>query len=93
MKSWNDYKEHVKSADADAKKDIEEMEDIAAIVGKMIEKRKDLGITQRDLAAMCGIPQSSVARIESFRTTPNLDTLLKIMQPLGLKLVVSQITE
>ncbi len=93
MKSWNDYKEHVKSADADAKKDIEEMEDIAAIVGKMIEKRNDLGITQRDLAAMCGIPQSSVARIESFRTTPNLDTLLKIMQPLGLKLVVSQITE
>ena len=93
MKSWNDYKEHVKSADADAKKDSEEMEDIAAIVGKMIEKRNDLGITQRDLAAMCGIPQSSVARIESFRTTPNLDTLLKIMQPLGLKLVVSQITE
>lgn len=93
MKSWNDYKDHVKSADADAKKDIEEMEDIAAIVGKMIEKRNDLGITQRDLAAMCGIPQSSVARIESFRTTPNLDTLLKIMQPLGLKLVVSQITE
>ncbi len=93
MKSWNEYKEHVKSADADAKKDIEEMEDIAAIVGKMIEKRNDLGITQRDLAAMCGIPQSSVARIESFRTTPNLDTLLKIMQPLGLKLVVSQITE
>lgn len=93
MKSWNDYKNHVKSADADAKKDIEEMEDIAAIVGKMIEKRNDLGITQRDLAAMCGIPQSSVARIESFRTTPNLDTLLKIMQPLGLKLVVSQITE
>lgn len=93
MKSWNEYKDHVKSADADAKKDIEEMEDIAAIVGKMIEKRNDLGITQRDLAAMCGIPQSSVARIESFRTTPNLDTLLKIMQPLGLKLVVSQITE
>jgi DNA-binding phage protein len=28
-----------------------------------------------------------VARIESFQTTPNLDTLLKIMQPLGLKLL------
>ena len=42
---------------------------------------------------MCGIPQSSVARIESFQTTPNLDTLLKIMQPLGLKLVVAQANE
>ena len=79
--------------DPEAKRDIEEMENIAAIVSKMVEKRNDLGITQRDLAAMCGIPQSSVARIESFQTTPNLDTLLKIMQPLGLKLVVAQANE
>lgn len=93
MKTWDAYKDHVKKVVPDAKRDIEEMENIAAIVSKMVEKRNDLGITQRDLAAMCGIPQSSVARIESFRTTPNLDTLLKIMQPLGLKLVVAQANE
>ena len=93
MKTWDGYKDHVKKVDPDAKRDIEEMENIAAIVSKMVEKRNDLGITQRDLAAMCGIPQSSVARIESFQTTPNLDTLLKIMQPLGLKLVVAQANE
>ena len=51
-----------------------------------------MGISQRDLAAMCGIPQSSVARIESYKTTPNLDTLLKIMQTLGLKLTVEPIS-
>ena len=93
MKTWIAYKDHGKKVDTDAKRDIEEMENIAAIVSKMVEKRNDLGITQRDLAAMCGIPQSSVARIESFQTTPNLDTLLKIMQPLGLKLVVAQANE
>lgn len=93
MKTWDTYKDYVKKVDPDAKRDIEEMENIAAIVSKMVEKRNDLGITQRDLAAMCGIPQSSVARIESFQTTPNLDTLLKIMQPLGLKLVVAQANE
>ena len=93
MKTWDAYKDHVKKVAPDAKRDIEEMENIAAIVSKMVEKRNDLGITQRDLAAMCGIPQSSVARIESFQTTPNLDTLLKIMQPLGLKLVVAQANE
>lgn len=42
-----------------------------------------------DLADMCVIPQSSVARIETFKTIPKIDTLLKIMQPLGLKLTVS----
>lgn len=93
MKTRDAYKDHVKKVVPDAKRDIEEMENIAAIVSKMVEKRNDLGITQRDLAAMCGIPQSSVARIESFQTTPNLDTLLKIMQPLGLKLVVAQANE
>ena len=88
MKTWNDYKEHVKAVDPVAKADIEEAERIAAIVGALIEKRNELGISQRELANMCGIPQSSVARIESYKITPNLDTLLKIMQPLGLSLTV-----
>ena len=88
MKTWNNYKEHVKSTDPVAASDITEAENIALIVGAMIEKRNELGITQRQLAEICGIPQSSVARIESYKTTPNLDTLLKIMRPLGLTLSV-----
>lgn len=89
MKTWNEYKDHVKAIDPEGKADIEEVENLAAIVGAMIEQRNALGISQRELAAICRIPQSSVARIESFKTTPNLDTLLKIFQPLGLKLTVS----
>jgi ribosome-binding protein aMBF1 (putative translation factor) len=89
MRNWESYKEHVKDIDPAAKRDIEEMENLASIVGAIIEQRKTLGLSQRELAQLCGIPQSSVARIESFRTTPNLDTLLKIMRPLGLKLTVS----
>ena len=89
MRNWNDYKTYVKKIDSQAKKDMEEMEELAVIVGAIIEKRTALGISQRDLADMCGIPQSSVARIETFKTTPKIDTLLKIMQPLGLKLTVS----
>jgi len=89
MRTWNDYKEHVKAVDPDGKKVIEELENLASIVSAMIEKRNELGLSQRELASLCGIPQSSVARIESFKTIPNLDTVLKIMQPLGLKLTVS----
>lgn len=91
MRTWNDYKEHVKSVDPQAKKDIEEIENLSAIITAVAAKRNALGISQRELASMCGIPQSSVARIESYKTTPNLDTLLKIMQPLGLKLTVAAI--
>lgn len=69
--------------------DMEETEALADIITAVIKQRNALGLSQRELAQMCGMPQSSVARIESFKTTPNVETLLKIMQPLGLKLTVS----
>ena len=90
MKTWNNYKDYVKRIDPEGKRDIEEMENMAAIISTMIKRRDSLGLTQRDLATMCGIPQSSVARIESFKTMPKLDTLLKLMHPLKLKLSVSR---
>lgn len=93
MRTWNDYKTHVKAIDEENKQQMEEIEEMAMIIGAVIEQRKALGMSQRDLASLCGIPQSSVARIESFKTTPNLDTLLKILQPLGLKLSVSLAAE
>ena len=89
MKTWNDYKEHVKTADPEIAEDLREAEELAEIVTAMIARRNALGLSQRDLAAMCGIPQSSVARIESCKTTPNLGTLLKIFQHLGLKFNIS----
>lgn len=88
MKTWNDYKKHVKSVDPEISKDMDEIENISAIVSAMVEQRTALGLSQRELAAMCGIPQSSVARIESCKTTPNLGTLLNIFQHLGLQLTV-----
>ena len=91
MKTWNDYKEHVKTVDPVIAKDMEETEEIAAIVTAMVEQRNALGLSQRDLAAMCGIPQSSVARIESCAVKPKVETLIKIMKPLGLTLTAKAI--
>ena len=91
MKTWNDYKNHVKNNDSKIGKDIEDIENISAIVSAMIAKRNALGLSQRELAAMCDIPQSSVARIESFKTTPNLATLIKILRNLGLTLKITQL--
>ena len=89
MRTWNDYKEHVRTVDQEIAKYMEEVEALSQIVKAMVEQRNALGLSQRELAALCGIPQSSVARIESFKTVPNLDTLLKIFQQLGLKLSVT----
>lgn len=41
------------------------------------------------VGAMFNMLQSSLARIESLKTTPNLDTILKLFEPFGLALTVS----
>ena len=83
-RTWKDFKKGIENETV--KEDIEEMETLASLVSAIIEKRTALGLTQRDLATICGIPQSSVARIEACLVKPNVETLLKIMKPLGLTL-------
>lgn len=91
MRTWDDYKNYVKSIDEQAKEDLEIVENTAAIITAMIKQRNEMGISQRELATICGMPQSSVARIESHKTTPNLETIMKLLKPLGLRLAVAAI--
>ena len=88
MSTWNEYKEHVRQTDPEAAAVIAEAETKASIISAMIEQRDALGLSQRDLAALCDMPQSTVARIEASKTNPTLDTLLLIMRNLGLTLSV-----
>ncbi len=87
--NWNDYKLEVKSKDPVGKEIIEEAEIEAGIISDMIKQRSAMGLSQRDLAELCDIPQSSIARIETGKITPRLDTLLKILKQLGLTLSVT----
>lgn len=91
MKTWNEYKEYVKNVDPEAFEDIKEAEELAYIISAIIDRRKKLGLSQRELATMCGIPQSSIARIESFKTTPNISTLINIFKHLGLSFTITKI--
>ena len=49
--------------------------------------RKDAGLSQRELAAVSKVPQSTIARIENGANT-SVDTLTKIGNALGKKLTV-----
>ena len=88
MRTWESYKNEVKNKKDATYNDIAEMEEMAQIVQKISSKREKLGLSQRDLASMCDIPQSTVARIETFKTSPTLDTLVKITRELGLRVAV-----
>jgi DNA-binding XRE family transcriptional regulator len=54
-----------------------------ALIGKMIEAREEKGLSQRGLADISGVKQPAIARLESMRTTPQIDTLFKVLNPLG----------
>lgn len=59
-------------------------------VGQLIPLiRRQLGMSQRILAARAGIQQSSVARIESGHFDPNILTLKKIVEAMECDLVVT----
>ena len=93
MSDWKEYKDRVRAEYPEIGKDLDEVEEISAIVGAMIEQRHNLKLSQRDLAKLCGLPHSSVARIESGKTVPNLTTLLKLFEKLGLRMVVQPVTK
>ena len=91
MRTWEDLKKDTKKLNNIVKGDIEEMEILAHIISAIIERRNEMGISQRELANICGLPHSSVARIESCAVKPKVETLIKIMKPLGLTLVAKTI--
>jgi len=59
-----------------------------ALIGKMIEAREEKGLSQRELANLTGIKQPAIARLESLKTTPQIDTLFKVLYPLGYTLEI-----
>ena len=89
MRTWEDYKNHVKAVSEEERRNMEEIEEVSDIVSSIIRRRQELGISQRTLAERFGIPQSSVARIETMKTTNKLYTLVKLLQSLNLKLQVA----
>ena len=58
MRTWNDYKKYVKNIDAANKEEMENIESMASVIGSIIEQRNKMGISQRELASLCGMPQS-----------------------------------
>ena len=60
----------------------------AALAARVAEQRRDRGLSQRELADLCGTTQSAIARVERGVRPPRLDTLLRIAGALDCELAV-----
>lgn len=59
-----------------------------ALAAALIARRKELHITQKQLASASGVGQSEISRIERGAINPTMQTLAKLMRPLGARLAI-----
>lgn len=73
--------------------EIKASEQRMALIGEMIKVRKDMGISQKRLEGLSGVKQPIIARMEMGKTSPQIDTLLKVLAPLGMTLALVPMDE
>jgi ribosome-binding protein aMBF1 (putative translation factor) len=74
-----------------SEEEIRESDMRAALMVEMIRARRDRGLSQRDLERMSGVRQPVISRIENGTDIPKLDTVMKVLAPLGLTLKLAPI--
>lgn len=84
MTTWKTLREELKLTEDDEKV-IALEEDL---IKTMVKIREEKGITQMQLAKMCDVKQPVIARIESSTHSPQVDSLLRILVPLGYTLQI-----
>ena len=60
----------------------------ARIADGVADRRRELTLSQHELAELCGTTQSAIARLEAGGRPPRIDTLLRIANALDCELVV-----
>jgi len=63
----------------------------AAIMAELINARSEKGISQKKLEELSGVRQPIIARMERGHTSPQIDTFLKVLVPLGKTLAIVQL--
>ncbi|MBQ9411769.1 MAG: helix-turn-helix transcriptional regulator [Oscillospiraceae bacterium] len=59
-----------------------------ALIGELIKARQEKGFSQKKLEELSGVKQPVIARMEKGSTSPQLDTVLKVLAPLGKTLAI-----
>ena len=81
--SWEDIRRELYSDEQIAESDLR-----VALIGELIKARNEQGISQKRLEELSGVKQPVIARMEKGYTSPQVDTLIKVLAPLGKTLAI-----
>jgi ribosome-binding protein aMBF1 (putative translation factor) len=83
---WGPLEKEVFSPEEIAASDLR-----VAIIGELIKARNERGVSQKKLEELSGVKQPIIARIERGNASPQIDTVLKVLAPLGKTLYVGDL--
>lgn len=86
--SWNEYKESLLSPEERA---VIKMK--VDLISEIVRARQSKNLSQQKLGEISRIKQPIIARLEKGRTNPQLETLIKLLLPLGLTITVTPIDQ
>ena len=81
--SWSEVRAELFTPQEIAESDLR-----VALIGELIKARQEKGISQKKLEELSGVKQPVIARMERGITSPQIDTLIKVLAPLGKTLAI-----
>ncbi len=81
--SWDEVRAELFTPEEIAESDLR-----VALIGELIKARQEKGISQKKLEELSGVKQPVIARMEKGITNTQVDTILKVLLPLGKTLAV-----
>lgn len=84
MSNWKEFRQELNLSPEEEK--IIELE--KDLLRTMVTIREEQGLSQSELADKCNVKQPVIARMEKAVHSPQIDSLLKVLVPLGYKLAI-----
>lgn len=81
--SWEEVKNELFTPEEIAESNLR-----VSFIEELIKARQERGISQKRLEELSGVKQPIIARMETGKTSPQIDTILKILAPLGKTLAI-----
>lgn len=82
-RSWDEFEKEIFTPE-----EIAESRLRVALISELIKARQEQGISQKKLEELSGVKQPIISRMEKGSTSPQLETFLKVLAPLGKTLKV-----
>ena len=92
MTSYEEYKKKALK-NPEAKAEYDKLQPEYDIIQMMMNKRVQLHITQKELAAKTGITQADISRIEKGKRNPSLQTVNRLARELGMQLKLEPLSD